>query len=152
MCEMRCASGWSASNSTPGTSSRSSFSTAARNSSRFRPDSGFIDRMYSLRLTGSACSSSSARPVRRVKWRTGPAGFAGVCRIVVSLASMSAAASLDAFRDEPAGRTTLICTEPSSNFGRKSAPSVVSRQPQYPTTSQVTSSSTPACRMLNRTR
>ena len=75
------------------------------------------------RSTGSACSSSSARPVRRTKCRISPSGFVGDFCIGASLASTSAAASFDASSDEPGGRVTLTWTLPSSNGGRKSAPS-----------------------------
>ena len=68
--------------------------------------------MNSDALTGTACSSNSARPVFRRKDR-----ILGIC---LSLDSTFWAASWDFCSEVPGGRTTLICTVPSSKGGRKS--------------------------------
>ncbi len=61
--------------STPGASSLIRSRIFARISSRCVFDSGFMLRMYSPTLTGDACSSISARPVRRTKCRISPSGL-----------------------------------------------------------------------------
>ena len=138
--------------STPGTSSLISFWRVVRTSLRDFPQSGFTVTKNSLALGGSACSSISARPVRRKNTSTSPFGLAPDFWSARSLASTSLEVALDASSDDPGGSVTPTWTVPSSNGGRKSAPMVVSRHPQYATRSQVRSRSSPARLMLNRTR
>ena len=122
---IRCASGCSASMSDAGHFRLDRvLEQLSRISSRDLPQSGFMVRMYSLAFGGSACSSSSARPVRRAKCRISPVRV----RPAIS-ASLRACAIddrrdiwFDASSDEPGGSVTLTCTLPSSNVGRKSAP------------------------------
>ena len=104
---MRWASGCSTSTSTPGTSSLTSFWSSAMISLRGFPASGLMTTWYSLALGGSACSSSSARPVRRRNASTSPLGFASVFWSPLSLASTSFEAAFDASSDAPAGRVTF---------------------------------------------
>ena len=73
--------------------------------------------MISEAFTPSACSSSSARPVRRPKLST---PFTFLIR-----SSTIPAMAFDVSSDVPGGRSTLTCTQPSLNGGRKSRPSWV---------------------------
>ena len=116
--------------------------TSCRNSSRRWPASGFMVRMYSPTLTGSACSSSSARPVRRTKCRIGPSGLSVdlLHRVELGVDQRRRPRSTPS-ATSPAGSATLTCTLPSSNCGRKSAPSRVSCQALKPTSTQVSRSS-----------
>ena len=65
--------------------------------------------------------------MRRTKCRISPFGFAGDFCSDRNFASTIADAWFDASSDDPGGSVTLTWTLPSSNGGRKSAPSV--RQP-----------------------
>ena len=61
-------------------------------------------------------------------------------------------AAYDALSDERGSRLTLIWMLPSSNGGRKSAPSRVNPSTARPTPSQLNSSRLPARAMLKRIR
>jgi hypothetical protein len=154
MWSIRCLSGCSTSMAAPGSSALSSSRSVAMISCRLRLLWGLTLRMYSLEETGMACSSSSARPVRRTKESNSRVGSSAVARISFSLRSMILAASLDACSDEPGGRPTFTCTLPSSKSGRKLAfmPDSTQAATQPATTSQVSTSSAGAHRMLKRIR
>ena len=81
--------------------------------------------MISEAFTPSACSSSSARPVRRLKLATP--------RILPMRSSTIAAIAFDVSSDVPGGSRTLTCTQPSSNGGRKSRPSPMTTATLAPT-------------------
>ena len=145
-----CASGCSTSISTPGTSCRTRASTSAMIASRLRETFGFMAKIYSLELTGIACSSSSARPVRRTNERISPSASCGEACIWRSVASMACAMLLDASSEEPGGNETLMRMLPSSNCGRKSRPSRESSKPAQATRAQLASSIRPGIAMLRR--
>ena len=100
---------------------------------RLRPEFGSKLTMISDIFTPSACSSSSARPVRRPKATT-PATFRNRC-------STMAAMRLEVASESPGGSTTSICTVPSLNGGRKSRPNWVTA-PQLTITAVATVAST----------
>ena len=138
--------------STPGTSSRSSWRILSIVSSRWRPLSGFMLRMYSPAFTGAACSSISARPVLLTKYKISPLGFPSDFCIARNLLSIKPLVLLDASREEPGGSVTLTRMLPSSNCGRKFLPSCASCQAATPTILQVRMRSKTGRAMLNRIR
>ena len=108
---IRWASGCSTAMTMPGMSSIDSV-MSLRISCRVRFVSGLNVMMISDMFTPSACSSSSARPVRRRKPLTSS--------ISISRLSTVCAISLDFCSEVPGGRTTFSCATPSLNGGSKS--------------------------------
>ncbi|TWU20914.1 hypothetical protein Poly41_71700 [Novipirellula artificiosorum] len=145
---IRCASGCWTSMSTPGASFLSCFSKPDITSSRSCLIAGFMLIMYSPTFTGEACSSISALPVRRTKYRISPSGLDALTCLSRKTASMEPDTWFDASSEEPAGNVTLTWTLPSSNGGRKSRPKFANCHAAIATPSQVISSSDRGITML----
>ena len=104
---MRWASGCSTSTSTPGTAAFTPSWSWAMTSLRVFPLSGLMTTKYSVAFGGSACSSSSARPVRRRNASTSPFGFASDFRRERNRSSADRVAAFEASSDAPDGRVTF---------------------------------------------